>query len=70
MEWAGLVDLAKHTVAAAAYGGPIALVKDEAKTARVATSLKPVVSVYTAAGTMVHQMRLVTDSECDKGGKI
>lgn len=23
MEWSGVVDLAKHTVAAAAYGGPI-----------------------------------------------
>lgn len=27
MEWNGLVDLAKHTVAASAYGGPIGMSK-------------------------------------------
>jgi len=57
MEWSGLVDLAKHTVAASPYGGPIALMKDDSRTARVATSVKPVISVYTAAGNMISQMR-------------
>ncbi|BFZ22188.1 hypothetical protein BsWGS_25227 [Bradybaena similaris] len=57
MEWTGLVDLAKHTVAASSYGGPIALMKDESKTARVVTTVKPVVSVYNAAGKLLGQMR-------------
>ncbi|XP_035827127.1 vacuolar protein sorting-associated protein 16 homolog [Aplysia californica] len=57
MEWSGLVDLAKHTVAASSYGGPIALMKDDSKTARVTTTIKPVISVYNAAGKLLSQMR-------------
>ncbi|XP_076437329.1 vacuolar protein sorting-associated protein 16 homolog [Babylonia areolata] len=57
MEWAGLVDLSKFTVAAASYGGPIALLKDENKLNRVQTTMKPVISVYNAAGRMLSQMR-------------
>ncbi|KAK0048197.1 vacuolar protein sorting-associated protein 16 [Biomphalaria pfeifferi] len=57
MEWSGLVDIAKHTVAVSTYGGPIALLKDESKTSRVATVAKPVISVYSAAGKLQNQMR-------------
>ncbi|KAL8612978.1 hypothetical protein ACOMHN_001061 [Nucella lapillus] len=57
MEWAGLVDLSKFTVAAASYGGPIALLKDENKLNRVPTTMKPVISVYNAAGKILSQMR-------------
>ncbi|RUS71261.1 hypothetical protein EGW08_020975 [Elysia chlorotica] len=57
MEWCGLVDLAKHSVATSTYGGPIALMKDESKLSRVVTNVKPVVSVYNAAGRLQSQMR-------------
>ncbi|XP_025080748.1 vacuolar protein sorting-associated protein 16 homolog [Pomacea canaliculata] len=57
MEWSGVVDLAKHTVAAAAYGGPIALMKDESKLNRVPTNIKPVITVYNAAGKIINQIR-------------
>ncbi|KAL5009442.1 hypothetical protein ScPMuIL_011747 [Solemya velum] len=56
MGW-GEIDLAKFTVAAAPYGGPIALFRDESKTARVQVSIKPVVSIFTAAGKPISQMR-------------
>ncbi|XP_059140490.1 vacuolar protein sorting-associated protein 16 homolog [Physella acuta] len=57
MDWSGLVDLTKHTVAASTYGGPIALLKDDSKTSRVVTSVKPVISVYTASGKILSQLR-------------
>ncbi|KAK3801136.1 hypothetical protein RRG08_029395 [Elysia crispata] len=57
MEWCGLVDLAKHSVAVSTYGGPIALMKDESKLSRVVTNVKPVVSVYNAGGRLQSQMR-------------
>ncbi|GFS12066.1 vacuolar protein sorting-associated protein 16-like protein [Elysia marginata] len=57
MEWSGLVDLAKHSAAVSTYGGPIALMKDESKLSRVVTNVKPVVSVYNAAGRLQSQMR-------------
>lgn len=36
-----------------------ALMKDESKTARVVTTVKPVVSVYNAAGKLLGQMRVI-----------
>ncbi|CAL1533897.1 unnamed protein product [Lymnaea stagnalis] len=57
MEWAGVVDISKHIVAVSTYGGPIALMKDESKTGRVVTNLKPVIGIYTAAGKVQSQIR-------------
>ncbi|KAK3106315.1 hypothetical protein FSP39_017525 [Pinctada imbricata] len=57
MGWGGVVDLDKFTVAAGPYGGPIALLRDDSKTARVQVSTKPIVTVYTAAGNQLGQMR-------------
>lgn len=36
----------------------VALMKDEGKTARVTTNVKPVISVYNAAGTLLRQLRV------------
>ncbi|XP_071101576.1 vacuolar protein sorting-associated protein 16 homolog [Haliotis cracherodii] len=57
MEWSGLVDLSKCTVAAAPYGGPIALMRDESKSGRVTTNVKPIISVYNTAGKLLSQLR-------------
>ncbi|KAJ8307571.1 hypothetical protein KUTeg_015655 [Tegillarca granosa] len=51
------VDVEQFSVAAAPHGGPIALFKDDSKTARVQVSTKPVITIYTAAGQQVSQIR-------------
>ncbi|CAG2220360.1 VPS16 [Mytilus edulis] len=58
MGWADIVDLNKFVaVASCQYGGPIALLRDDAQTARVQVSTKPVITTYTAAGYQIGQMR-------------
>ncbi|XP_041371955.1 vacuolar protein sorting-associated protein 16 homolog isoform X2 [Gigantopelta aegis] len=55
MDWIGLIDISKFVVAAAPYGGPIALMKDESKA--VVSNVKPIISVYNAAGKLLSQLR-------------
>lgn len=57
MGWSDTIDISKFEVSAAPYGGPIALLKDESKTARVQVSTKPIITVFTAAGKQISQMR-------------
>ncbi|ESO96565.1 hypothetical protein LOTGIDRAFT_115951 [Lottia gigantea] len=57
MEWNGLIDLNHFMIAAAPYGGPVVLMKDEKKAGRVVTNVKPVISVYNAAGKLLSQHR-------------
>ncbi|XP_033732936.1 vacuolar protein sorting-associated protein 16 homolog [Pecten maximus] len=57
MGWSDVIDLDKFTVASAPYGGPIALYRDDSKTARVQVSTKPIITVFTAAGNQISQMR-------------
>lgn len=57
MGWSDIIDISKFEVSAAPYGGPIALLKDESKTARVQVSTKPIITVFTAAGKQISQMR-------------
>jgi hypothetical protein len=48
------VDLAGFMVAAAPYGGPIALVRDEKKIVRVkGAATKPIIYIYSASGNLI-----------------
>lgn len=52
------VDLKKFvSVASCQYGGPLALLRDDAQTARVQVSTKPIITTYTAAGSEIGQIR-------------
>ena len=58
MGWADIIDLSKFVaIAACQYGGPIALLRDDAQTARVQVTTKPIITTYTAAGKQIAQMR-------------
>ncbi|KAK6182738.1 hypothetical protein SNE40_010352 [Patella caerulea] len=57
MDWNGLLELNQYMIAAAPYGGPIALMKDDKKTGRVSTNVKPIINVYNAAGKPLSQLR-------------
>ncbi|CAH1775290.1 unnamed protein product [Owenia fusiformis] len=57
MEWSDLVDLNKFVVAAAPYGGPIALIRDENKFVRVQGATKPIIYIYSASGIELSAIR-------------
>ncbi|XP_033625342.1 vacuolar protein sorting-associated protein 16 homolog [Asterias rubens] len=54
--WQEVADLKKFKVAAAPYGGPIALVRDDSKTG-VRGSTRPTVYIYTSSGREISQFR-------------
>ncbi len=58
MGWADQVDLSRFIVAAAAYGGPIALIRDENKIQKVQGSTKPIIYMFTAAGREMASIRV------------
>eukprot|EP00058_Branchiostoma_floridae_P013283 XP_002598771.1 hypothetical protein BRAFLDRAFT_212848 [Branchiostoma floridae] len=51
------IDLDKFVVAAAPYGGPIALIRDETKLVRVQGSIRPVIYIYTSSGREISSIR-------------
>ncbi|XP_052253971.1 vacuolar protein sorting-associated protein 16 homolog [Dreissena polymorpha] len=53
LDWGDQIDLSKFTVAAAQYGGPIALLKDDSNTPNV----RPMLTVFTSAGKILSQLR-------------
>ncbi|KAL3836276.1 hypothetical protein ACJMK2_021714 [Sinanodonta woodiana] len=57
LDWDDLVDISKFVVAAAPYGGPLALMRDDSNNPSIAMVVKPIITVYTAAGRKISQMR-------------
>lgn len=57
LEWGDLIDLSKYVVAAAPYGGPLALMRDDSNNPNISASVKPMISVYTSAGKLVNTLR-------------
>jgi len=57
MQWVNQVDLCKFIVSAAPYGGPIALIRYESKTAKINFSAKPTVYIFTSAGSEISNFR-------------
>ncbi|XP_019620377.1 PREDICTED: vacuolar protein sorting-associated protein 16 homolog isoform X1 [Branchiostoma belcheri] len=51
------IDLDKFVVAAAPYGGPVALIRDETKLVRVQGSIRPVIYIYTSSGREISSIR-------------
>lgn len=43
-------------VSGAAYGGPIAVVRDRKQFVRIKTTAKPVISIYNCAGTIISKI--------------
>nr|CAD7587886.1 unnamed protein product [Timema genevievae] len=50
MAWQNEINLDNVVLAAASYGGPIAVVRDRKRFIKVQTTGKPVISIYTASG--------------------
>ena len=53
MQWGNSVDLSKNLVAAAGYGGPIALVRDPKQIIKTTTSEFDRISIYNGAGVLI-----------------
>lgn len=55
MNWSSDTELEQMKVAAAPYGGPIAVVRDSASFIKVggSSSIKPVIRIYTASGQLI-----------------
>jgi hypothetical protein len=55
MDWPENIDLEKMVVAAAPFGGPIAVTKDWKQFHRVSgsSSTKPVIHIFTASGNII-----------------
>eukprot|EP00003_Mantamonas_plastica_P023305 TRINITY_DN416_c0_g1_i1.p1 TRINITY_DN416_c0_g1~~TRINITY_DN416_c0_g1_i1.p1 ORF type:complete len:831 (-),score=270.28 TRINITY_DN416_c0_g1_i1:30-2522(-) len=64
MEWD--VDLENYTLAAAPFGGPVALIRDSSKILRMTNSstVKPTYTIYTSSGIEISQFPM------EKNGKI
>jgi hypothetical protein len=58
------VDIESYAVVGASYGGPLAIIRDEKKVLRVTHALppKPIISIYTAAGTLISQIKVSLES--------
>jgi len=54
MSWKD-VDLEKYVVAAAPYGGPIALIRDSKKIVYLKEGNLPVMQIYTSSGKLIHK---------------
>ncbi|XP_052805418.1 vacuolar protein sorting-associated protein 16 homolog [Mya arenaria] len=57
LEWGDQIDLSKFIVAAAPYGGPLALLQDISSNPNIGTTVRPLLTVFTSAGKMISQMR-------------
>ncbi|KAK3602689.1 hypothetical protein CHS0354_017895 [Potamilus streckersoni] len=57
LDWDDLIDVSKFVVSAAPYGGPLALMRDDSNNPNIAMVVKPIITVYTAAGKKISQMR-------------
>ncbi|XP_022100529.1 vacuolar protein sorting-associated protein 16 homolog [Acanthaster planci] len=55
--WQEIAELKKFKVAAAPYGGPIALVRDESKMTHVRGGTRPTIYIYTSSGREISQFR-------------
>lgn len=53
MEWPPETDLECMMVAAAPYGGPMAIVRDPKLFVKVTGSSKPIIRIYTASGHLI-----------------
>lgn len=54
MDWPSDIELYQMTVAAASYGGPMAIVRDSKEFVKVGGStLKPVVQIFTSSGNLL-----------------
>ncbi|XP_076030223.1 vacuolar protein sorting 16 isoform X2 [Oratosquilla oratoria] len=53
LEWGGGINLTDFMVAAAEFGGPIALTRDETKFTKTLTSGKPIVFIFSASGRKI-----------------
>ena len=59
MEWGGGINLGDFMVAAAPYGGPIALTRDETKYNKVARSGgKPIVFIFSSSGKKIASFKV------------
>lgn len=65
MEWATDTDLSQMNVNAAAYGGPMAIVRDAKEFIKVGGSnVKPVIRIFTGSG---HSISTLNVSICNDG---
>jgi len=60
------VDIENYSVVGASYGGPLAIIRDDKKIVRVTQNIppKPIISIYTAAGTLISQIKVSRRREC------
>lgn len=56
MNWLMDEGLENMIVSGAAYGGPIAVVRDRKKYVKISTTTKPVITVYNCAGNVVSKI--------------
>lgn len=57
MEWKGQVNLSDFIIAAAQFGGPIALTRDEKKLQKVTVSGKPNIYIYSSSGLHISTIK-------------
>ncbi|XP_047477267.1 vacuolar protein sorting-associated protein 16 homolog [Penaeus chinensis] len=57
MEWGGGINLGDFMVAAASYGGPIALTRDETKFTKTQQSGKPIIFVFSSSGRKISSFK-------------
>lgn len=53
MPWQNEINMDNVFIAAAAYGGPIAVIRDRKKFVKVQGSSKPIISIYTSSGKLI-----------------
>lgn len=62
MDWPGL-DLGQMFVAAAPYGGPLAVVRDWKQFVKATTSGKPVIKIFTCSGNLLATINVIFKSK-------
>lgn len=53
LDWPANTDLGQMFVAAAAFGGPLAVVRDWRQFVKATTSGKPVIKIFTCSGNLI-----------------
>lgn len=56
MNWSMDEGLENMIVSGAAYGGPIAVVRDRKQFVRITTTSKPVITIYNCAGNVISKI--------------
>lgn len=56
MNWAMDEGLDNMIITGAPYGGPIAVVRDRKQFVRIATTTKPVITIYNCAGDVISKI--------------